>query len=476
MKRVLVCFFCCLFSIGSSATGMMKLHGVVRNRLADSVNVRFANTSIVYMAQKYAAALDKDGCFVMDIEVEDDLTPLTISNGNQETVTYVQAGDDLEISVDARNFDSTLHYKGTGAEIANFMARFTLAGHSMARYAMAQQMSAGKEPKDFEAETKAREQSIDSFITVYGTGLPAAFLEYIRAEYHYARFVTMFMYKNIHYVAVTHKMSTGKDIPLSYYACIDDVPTELDDKYIHVASYRQYANNLLINRLLKIKAEHPDYFKEGTLTDTMYDQMYSVLPPRTAEFNIGSRIYQGMQNTPISETEQRLATYKQHFPGGKYVTVLEDRLGIERDMGPGKPELDLDIVTETGKSMKLSDLKGKVVYIDFWSRGCLGCVAAMKGAKEVREHFKGKDVAFVYVSMDADDAAWKDAIHKLDIGDAIHTHVANGYNSETVKKYHLTTMPSYYLIDKEGNFAKVPSVVSPDDSASLIRQIEGLLQ
>ncbi|HEV2617248.1 MAG TPA: TlpA disulfide reductase family protein, partial [Candidatus Acidoferrales bacterium] len=64
---------------------------------------------------------------------------------------------------------------------------------------------------------------------------------------------------------------------------------------------------------------------------------------------------------------------------------------------------------EGGKPMRLSDLRGKVVVLNFWATWCPPCVEEMPSLVQMQKKFQGKDVTVLAVSVDDD----PDAYHKF---------------------------------------------------------------
>ena len=116
--------------------------------------------------------------------------------------------------------------------------------------------------------------------------------------------------------------------------------------------------------------------------------------------------------------------------------------------------------------------KGKVVYLDFWASWCRPCKNEMPHSLRMQQHFKGKDVVFVYMSSDRDAKAWKKSVAQLQITGEnylVNGKVWNEYNNLFDVKY----IPRYVLIDKKGQVAN-PTAKRPSNPES-IKDIEKLL-
>ncbi|MDQ1770640.1 redoxin domain-containing protein [Labilibaculum sp. A4] len=61
-----------------------------------------------------------------------------------------------------------------------------------------------------------------------------------------------------------------------------------------------------------------------------------------------------------------------------------------------------------GKNVKLSDFKGKLIYIDFWDTWCRPCL----GELPFYGKLIGKDVVFLSISVDQDKGKWQSFIKK----------------------------------------------------------------
>lgn len=155
-----------------------------------------------------------------------------------------------------------------------------------------------------------------------------------------------------------------------------------------------------------------------------------------------------------------------------YKNYINQLISLQRTLAKGSPAKEFSLKDIEGKEISLKDYKGKVVYLDFWASWCGPCIFDMKFAEKVKEHFKNKDVVFIQISID-NETEWKEAVKMYDLKGI---NVRTDDNSAVVKNYAISGVPSYFLIDKSGNFA-VSKVVDPsdEDGKTLILQIEEVL-
>ncbi len=68
-----------------------------------------------------------------------------------------------------------------------------------------------------------------------------------------------------------------------------------------------------------------------------------------------------------------------------------------------KGKEDLILMDENGKKVALSDLKGKVVFVNFWATWCSPCVEEMPTISTLKNKFKGNDhIVFIFLNVEAD--------------------------------------------------------------------------
>jgi len=114
---------------------------------------------------------------------------------------------------------------------------------------------------------------------------------------------------------------------------------------------------------------------------------------------------------------------------------------------------DFTFSTPKGKKMKLSDLKGKVVLLDFWASWCGPCKEEIPQLKEIyntynNSRFKDAEgLEIISVSLDRDEAQWKSAIDYFELRWPGHILDADGKISS---QYRVNSIPHVYLINGKG--------------------------
>lgn len=140
--------------------------------------------------------------------------------------------------------------------------------------------------------------------------------------------------------------------------------------------------------------------------------------------------------------------------------LQELRMGMVR-LQPGEAIADLRLVDTQGKSFKLSDFRGKVVFLHFWATNCGPCMAQMPEIRDQIDAFPEGQVEVVFVSLDYDKEAFHRVQEKLGIA---CQHVCDGrsVSGDVAKHFRIDRMPVDIVLDREGNFASYSLSAIPD--------------
>ncbi|MFQ5443145.1 MAG: peroxiredoxin family protein [Nitrospinales bacterium] len=100
-----------------------------------------------------------------------------------------------------------------------------------------------------------------------------------------------------------------------------------------------------------------------------------------------------------------------------------------------------------GGKVKLEDLRGKVVFINFWATWCVACLIEMPSMEKLYQRFKDRDFEMFAISVDKDVSLIKPFLDKYNLT----FPVLLDPKSEVAKnKYKTIMFPETFVVDKEG--------------------------
>lgn len=135
-------------------------------------------------------------------------------------------------------------------------------------------------------------------------------------------------------------------------------------------------------------------------------------------------------------------------PDLKNIAEVRDNENESSELSkPIKADFSLKLIDAEGNLTSLEDMKGKVIFMNFWATWCPPCIAEMPSIDKLHEEM-GDEVAFVILSVDQNFEKAK-AFDKR-----------KGYNlpiyapgSQFPEMYQSTALPTTYVIDAKGNLA-----------------------
>ncbi len=120
------------------------------------------------------------------------------------------------------------------------------------------------------------------------------------------------------------------------------------------------------------------------------------------------------------------------------------------DRGSGQPAADFELRIFGGDVLRMSDLKGKVVVLNFWASWCPPCRAEMPNFEEMWREMRDDDVVFVGVAVSdspEDARAFAEAT-------GVTYPIGVDASGVIARDYRVVSLPTTFLIDREGAEAR----------------------
>lgn len=125
------------------------------------------------------------------------------------------------------------------------------------------------------------------------------------------------------------------------------------------------------------------------------------------------------------------------------------RIGL-RALGRLGAPLDLSFTAVDGREVRLSDDKGKVVLINFWSTGCVPCVREMPDLKRLSGLYHAQGLELIGVSLDSNKAALEKFIQAQGISWP-QFYDPSGPENRLAREFEIGSLPVLWLVDRHGN-------------------------
>jgi thiol-disulfide isomerase/thioredoxin len=111
---------------------------------------------------------------------------------------------------------------------------------------------------------------------------------------------------------------------------------------------------------------------------------------------------------------------------------------------------DFSLKDMSGKTVKLSDYKGKVVLLEFWATWCPPCRASVPGLEKLHKAYTDKGLVLLAVSMDE---GGEDEVRSYIKESGITYTVLKGTEDIAIK-YQVRSIPMMLVLNKEGKISK----------------------
>ena len=152
--------------------------------------------------------------------------------------------------------------------------------------------------------------------------------------------------------------------------------------------------------------------------------------------------------------------------------VLCSATGWALALAPGEPAPSFALSTADGRTIALDELRGRVVYLDFWASWCGPCRRSFPWMNEIEQRYAAKGLTVVAINVDAKREDAERFLQQYPAKFAI-VYDASG---TTPRAYDVKAMPSSYLIDRKGKITRVEQGFLDEKRAALEENIRSQVE
>ena len=133
---------------------------------------------------------------------------------------------------------------------------------------------------------------------------------------------------------------------------------------------------------------------------------------------------------------------------------------------------DFTLKSRSGENIKLSELRGDVVMINFWASWCAPCRQEMPLLEEMYKKYS--DLGFVLLGVNVEEDSSKAVELLRDV--PVSFPILYDNKNEVTKLYKVVAMPSTVMVDRDGNMRYLHRGYLPGYEAEYVKQIKELVR
>ncbi|MGB0917034.1 MAG: TlpA family protein disulfide reductase [Flavobacteriales bacterium] len=386
---------------------------------------------------------------------------LTLNYKDKDSRFYLwKKAEALKVDFESDFLDTDFSVSGKGASIDSLMRKVDAKfGAKLSTAWLEEQAKDASNIDAMEMETFRLRNDVVFMLKKFEGELPVDFEKAFKNHLGYFYYLSLFKFSE----AKTKKSSIPKatEIPK---VLIEGLDWERMNKAAELDS--EFFRELLMQFVTYKTLEAYDFMKFATkeaAVQEAFNLARENLKGEALQYFLTRTMLENSQNVQPSLLRQMHGFLKGTDMSGAFVKLTSDSLSERLSAKDDEVEfavaeetdhnrIDIELDGLDGKRFSLSDLKGKVVYLDIWASWCGPCRKEFPHAKALKDKLSKKEkknIEFLYISIDNTETVWKMAIEQLGI-EGKHGLSKGGWGSEATAKFGVKSIPRYLILDKKG--------------------------
>lgn len=402
---------------------------------------------------------------------------LTLSYKDKDRSFYLwKQSKNLTLKFEADFLDDKVELSGDATTVSNFMVELNEKfGSQFSSNWLTEQAKDATNIDAMEMDAFAVRNNVVHALEKYDEQVPEEFEKAFKNHAGYYYFLSLFKFSEAKTAASSIPKAT--EIPKVLIESLDwermNKESELDSKFFR---------ELLLSFVRYKALEEYDFMKFADRHATVQESFnvarenlqglalqYFLTKTLLSEANNVKPSLLRQMNNHLSETNGSDVFIKLVADSiSTQLAAKDEEIVVVEDQPSDNTAIDVEVFDLNGKAFRLSDFKGKVVYLDIWASWCGPCRKQFPAAKAMKEELSKKEkksIVFLYISIDNTETVWKKAIKELDI-EGTHGLSQGGWGSKVTSKFGVSSIPRYLIFDKKGKVVD-PNAPRPSDPRTL---------
>lgn len=433
------------------------------------INKRYINNTV----EEYSATLNEQHNFGLTCRIEIPQL-VTLKYGNKQCQLFLEPNDSLYIEFDSQSFPNKLGFSERGKDnnilwqnyqknfpedpIVFKYRQYRKGNYYYNIHEDLDKIMQTNSPDDFklllEAQLLEKQSLYKLFANAENSRLTSDFSIFIQTEFIYDYWLKLLTYGDVYHGR--HRLDS------SFLSFLDTALVQ-DDLSLGNEKYRNFILAMIHHRCRHIPSEEP----------TIYNQLYyyskEYLEGRTKYFIMANVLATALHK---EEPKSVLPIYEDFIEDNPYYEldkIVLDPFQKSNQFSAGTPAPNFTLYDIEGNKVSLAQYKGKVVYLDFWASWCRPCIQKIEALQEFEPQFEGKEVVFLHVSLDRSKNQWLSTVEEKKM---VGKHLFFDPSSSTITAdYNILSVPKFFLITKDGNFAYTPTSYDSKDLELALKKL-----